>query len=154
MIKCLLENGLFDIENSPLNDEKINEKIQITDDVLSINNDIKWFSIISVLIGLIACGICNIGNVKIKISIYIWILVSCFMYTSMAVPIFINISNIKKISGFFIYGNDVMNGKINFYHSSLNILKNTTVISSILVNCQILFIIVIIILRFIIIKKF
>ena len=47
-----------------------------------------------------------------------------------------------------------MNGKINFYNSNLNILKNTTVISSILVNCQILFIIVIIILRFIITKKF
>ena len=52
--KCLLENGLFDIESSPLKDEKINDKIQITDNVLSNNNYIKWFSIISVLIELIA----------------------------------------------------------------------------------------------------
>ena len=152
--KCLLENGIFDIENSPLKDEKIQKKVQITNDVLFINNYIKWLSIISILIELIACGICNLGNLKFKILIYIWILVNFLIYISLAVPISINVSNINKISGFFICGNNLMNRKIDYYHSGLNILKNTTIISSILLNGQIAFIIVIIILRFIIAKKF
>ena len=150
--KCLLENEIFDIENTLFKDEKINEKIQLTNDVLSINNFIKWFSIVSIIIEFIASS-CNIGNEEYKLAIYIWTIVNSLIYITIAVPIYINVSNIKKISVFFTCGSDVLNGKINFYNSSINTLKITTIISCILINCQILFNIAMIILKYIIKKR-
>ena len=144
--KCLLENEIFDIENTVFKDEKINEKIQITKDAIFVSNFIAIFSLFSMIITLISIIIIILKN-KSGFRIYRWTIVNCLLYISMAIPIYINISNIKKFSGFNICGNDVMNGKINFYYSGLNKFKISTIISCILVICQILFNIIIIIIK-------
>ena len=150
--KCLLENGISDFENFPFKEGKISQINQIINDAIYINSFIKWFSICSLFIELIACGVFDIIEDEFQLKIWLWTLVNCLMYISMAVPIYMNISNIKKFIDFPFCGNDIINLKLNIYHSTQRTLKITTIISSILVNLQLLFNIIIVIIRYIIDK--
>ena len=150
--KCLLENGISDFENFIFKEEKFNQINQIITNALYINNFIKWFSICALFIELFACGLFDIIEDEFQLKIWLWTLVNCLMYISMAVPIYINIYYIKKFINFPICGNDTMNLKINIFHSTQKTLKITTILSTILVNLQLLFNIAIVIIRYIIDK--
>ena len=105
--KCLLEIGVFDINNSHFTEGKMNLMNEITSDIHFTNNFIKWFSIISVFIELIACAYCNIIVDYFKIRIGIWAIINIVIYICMAVPIYINAYRIQKFVSIPICANDI-----------------------------------------------
>jgi hypothetical protein len=148
--KCLLENGVFDINNSLFTEGKMNLMNELTSDINFANNFIIWFSIVSAFIELLASVMCNIIVDKFKLRIGIWALINLVIYISMAIPIYINTSKIQKLISFPICAKDIINTRINSYNSNQKTLKITTIISAILVTFQIIFSILIIIIRFMI----
>ena len=71
----------------------------------------------------------------------------------MAIPIYDNISKLKNMIEFPICGDDIINAKINLYHSAQRTFKITTILSIIFINLQLLFNIVIIVLKYRIDRK-
>ena len=150
--KCFIENGLFDMENSVFKEENIKETKNILDNAISENHTIKWFSILAFSLELIACSVFNLDSQKHIIFIWLWTIVNCLFYISMAFPLYKNIKNIPKLKEFPLCGNYIINNKLSNYHSIMKILKITTIISIILINLQILINIVLLIIRCFFIK--
>ena len=151
--KCFLENGVFDINNTPFTEDKINNINKLLSDIIYINDFTKWFSASSIIIELLACVVCNIMVDNFKWRIWIWTVINCLLYISMAVPICINMNKVMQLFLFPCCGNDIINTRINFYHTTKRTLEITTIISLVFLNLQIVFNIVIIIIRYMIEKK-
>ena len=150
--KCLLENtkGLNDF-NSLFTLKKINRKNKLIDDSIFINKFTLWFSIVSLLIVLLSWGFFNIYG---KITVWVWTAMNILTYVSMLIPLIMNLFKINEIDSFPICGNDMINKKIEYYQSTQSKFKVTTILSLILVNLQLLFTIIIVVLRFIVIAQF
>ena len=123
---------------------------ELTSDINFANDFIIWFSIVSAFIELLASVMCNIIVDKFKLRIGIWALINLVIYISMAIPIYINTSKIQKLISFPICAKDIINTRINSYNSNQKTLKITTIMSAIFVTFQIIFSILIIIIRFMI----
>ena len=145
--ECLIENGVFNVDNvdkSPFNQTILNTANQLIDELLSINTFIKWFSLGSFIILFLFSACLNIME---KCQMWTWIILNCMLYIGMGVPIYINISKFKWITEFPLCGNDTINTKINIYHSTQAKFKLTTILSIIFINLQLLFVIVMVIIR-------
>ena len=151
--KCFIENGVFDINNNPFTEIKTNNINELVSDIIFINNFTKWFSAFSIIIELLASAFCDIIVDDFQKRIWIWTLINCLLYISMAVPIYINMNKIMQLFLFPCCGNDIINTRINFYHTKQKTLKITTIISLVFINLQIVFNIAIIIIRYMIEKK-
>ena len=137
--KCFIENGVFDTNNNPFTEIKTNNINELVSD--------------SIIIELLACVVCNIMVDNFKWRIWIWTVINCLLYISMAVPICINMNKVMQLFLFPCCGNDIINTRINFYHTTKRTLEITTIISLVFLNLQIVFNIVIIIIRYMIEKK-
>jgi len=146
--KCLMENGVLNIENSIINEEKIKEKDQVITNTLYANNYIKWFSLIFIVVEIFSGGVLPIDIEEKTIFIWLWALINILCHIGMAVPLYIGLSKITQFTEFPLCGNALINSKLNYYHSIGNILKTTIIIGIVFVNLQLLFIITILILRF------
>ena len=151
--KCFIENGVFDINNNPFTEIKTKNINELGSDIIFINNFTKWFSAFSIIIELLASAFCDIIVDDFQKRIWIWTLINCLLYISMAVPICINMNKILQLFLFPCCGNDIINTRINFYHTKQKTLKITTIISLVFINLQIVFNIAIIIIRYMIEKK-
>ena len=142
--KCLIENGVFDVDKTPFNQTLLDTSNQLIDELLSINTFIKWFSMSSfIILFLFSAGL----NIMGKCQMWTWIILNCMLYIGMGVPIYINIAKFNSISEFPTCGNEVINTKINIYHSTRGKFKLTTILSIIFINLQLLFVIVMVIIR-------
>ena len=143
--KCLSASGVFDPDNSPFNEEIVDKINILVSELISNNAYIKWFSVFSFFILVIA----NVGfNITKKKKIWTWAFINCISYISMAIPIYFNVSKLSSITEFPICGNDITNAKINFYHSTQRTLKVTTILSIILINLQLAFVLFVTILKY------
>ena len=147
--KCLIENNVFDIDKSPFNEKIINETNALINEISSNNDSIYGSSLASFIILLIAS--CYLHANKIW-KLCIWTLISCLSYIFMAIPIYNNISKFKNIIEFPICGDDIINAKINYYHSTQGKIKITTILSIIFINMQLLYNILVIELKFKIVR--
>ena len=145
--KCLMKSGTLDIENSAFSEKKVDEMSSILIDAIYVNKFEIWFSIISFVIELFSSCLLNIVNEYNFNRIFKWCLVNIFCYIGMSIPIFINFSKMKKYTEFPVCGNNLINTKLNFYNSTGRTLKTTTIVALIFVNSQILFMLIILILR-------
>jgi hypothetical protein len=143
--KCLSASGVFDAENSPFNEDIVVNINRLVGELISNNVYIKWFSIVSTIILLSTSILLNIARDE---KIWKWVLINCILYTSMGIPIYFNAAKISSINEFPICGNDLTNAKINFYHSTQRTLKVTTILSIILINLQLAFVLFMTILRY------
>ena len=144
--KCLSNSGVFDIDNSPFNGKKIKAINNIVDELFSNNTIIKWVSLPSLVI-LLVLGVLIVMK-KYNIWLWIWVIIYCLFYVNIAIRIYSNISKCKKITEFPICGGDLINAKINLYHSAQRKFKITTILSIIIINLQLLYIIFMIVLKF------
>ena len=144
--KCLSNSGVFNIDNSPFNGEKIKEINKIVDELFSNNTIIKWVSLPTLVI-LLVLGLLIIMK-KYNIWLWIWAAIYCLFYINIAIRIYSNIYKCQTITEFPICGNDIINAKINLYHSAQRKFKITTILSIIIINLELLYIIFIIIFRY------
>ena len=151
--KCFSENGIFSISDNTFTEDKINQNNELIEDIKFVNNFTKWFSVVSIFLELLACGICNIIKDNFQIRIWIWTIINCLLYISMAVPLYLNIPELQKLFTFPSCGNDLINLRINSYNSSQRLLKITTIVSVVFLNLQLVFNIFIIIIRYVIDKR-
>ena len=79
--------------------------------------------------------------------ISIWILINLFCYIFISVPYYINLHNVKVFKKLPLCAGKIINIKFRIYNSTLSTLKINTILSVILVNCIIVFNIIIIILK-------
>lgn len=149
--KCLSNNGVFDIDNSPFNGEKIKQINNLVDELFSNNTIIKWVSIPSFIILLVLSML--IIMKKYNVWLWIWVIIYCVLYINIAMRIYSNISKCETIIEFPICGNDIINAKINLFHSAQRKFKITTILSIIIINLQLLYIIFMIVLKCMIDRK-
>ena len=76
--------------------------------------------------------------------ISIWTLINLFCYIFISVPYYINLHNVKVFKKLPLCAGKIINIKLRFYNSTLSRLKTNTILSVILVNCIIVFNIIII----------
>ena len=141
--KCLMENGAFDIY-SETKIKKINESVTY---FLHVNNFTLWFSIISFILGTLFYSCLEFDEEKWN-YVLVWVLLITLFYISMGVPIYICSSQIKEFTEFPLCGNNKINSKLDYYNSIGRTLKKNNIISIIILNLEILFAIIIIIIRY------
>ena len=146
--QCFIDNNVFDMNKSPFEENKIKEMNDYVSDTISKNKLIKWFSIICFILILIACAVFNLDKKDNTIFIWLWTLVCCCLYIWLAIPIYSNFRKIDKFKKFPLCGNKITNIKFDTYHSTANTLKTTSILSIIFLNLQLLFNIIIIVLRY------
>ena len=146
--KCLMENGAFDIDKSPFNETKISEIDKKINKTVFNNKVIIWFAAISFIIELLASALLD-GEDDNPTFIWVWTIINLVFYIPMAVPLFLNLNHIKLFKELPLCGGNIINIKIDFYNSTQSKLKITTILGVIFVNCQILFNIILIILKFV-----
>jgi hypothetical protein len=146
--KCLMENGVLNLENSAFNEEKVDEMNQVITNTLYVNDFTKWFSIVFIVVEIFSCGVLPIDTESNVLWILLWALINILCHVGMAVPLYIDLSKIKQFTEFPLCGNALINAKLNYYHSTGNTLKTTIILGVIFVNLQLVFIITILILRF------
>ena len=115
---------------------------------LHINDFTKWFSIIFIVVEIFSCGIFPIDTEDTVLWILLWALANVLCHVGMAVPLYIDLSEIKQFTEFPVCGNALINAKLNYYHTTGRTLKTTIILGVVFVNLQLVFIITILILRF------
>lgn len=146
--ECLKKNGAFDINNSPFNEENINELNDIVSKTVSKNNTVKWLSIIFFILEILSCSVLNIDSEYHPCFIWQWAFINCILYIPLSVLLFKNMSRIIKFKELPLCGNNIMNKKIKFFHTSGKTLKTTIILSLISINLQLVFIISMILIRY------
>ena len=146
--KCLIENGAFEIDNSFFNEKNILELDKKVSKIIHKNKFAFWFSICCFVLELLSCAAFNIDSEEQPIFIWLWTLVNMLFYVSMAVPVYLNVKNIQNFKEFPLCAGRIINIKIDFYNSTEKKLKINTILSAIFINLQIVFNIIIIILRY------
>ena len=146
--KCLMEKGALNLENSAFNEVKIDEMNKVIINTLHINDFTKWFSIIFIVVEIFSCGIFPIDTEDTVLWILLWALANVLCHVGMAVPLYIDLSEIKQFTEFPVCGNALINAKLNYYHTTGRTLKTTIILGVVFVNLQLVFIITILILRF------
>lgn len=147
---CLKKHGVFDFNSFPFTEEKINEVNDIISYVFSKNTVIKWLSIIFFTLVLLSCGPFNLDNDDYPYFIWIWAIINCILYIPLAIFLFQNLIKINQFKEFPLCSTDIINSKIKLFHSSGNALKTTTLISFIFLHLELLFIIAIILIKYLI----
>ena len=145
--KCLIENGILNLENSAFNEEKIDEMNQVITKALFINDITKWLSIIFFVIELFSC---NCYHLEVKNSVswnVVWALRNILYHVGMALPLYFDLSKIKQFIQFPACGNALINAKLDYYNSTGKSLKTKIIWGIILVNVQLALIIIVSILR-------
>ena len=145
--KCLKKHG--DIISSIFTEENINEINDIISYVLSKTTVIEWLSIIFFILSLLSC-IFDLDSADYPFFIWIWAIINCILYIPLAIFLFKNLIKICKFREFPLCSTDTINTKIKLFHSSGNTLKTTTIISFIFLHLQLLFIVAIILIRYLI----
>ena len=148
--KCLKNHGAFDANYSPFFEGKLNESNDIISYVLSKNNIIKWLSIIFFVLILFSGGPFNLDSENYPFFIWIWAAINCCLYIPLAIFLFKSLIKISKFKEFPLCSTDTINTKIKLFHSSGNTLKKTTIISFIFLHLELLFIIAIILIKYLI----
>ena len=144
--KCLMENDALNLENV-FSEEKVDEMNQVITNALYTNSFTEWFSIIFLIVEILSCN-CNPLFSEFSVSsILLWAFRNILYYAGMAVPLYINISEIKQFTEFPLCGSALINAKINYYNSTGKTLKTKIIWAIILVNIQLAIIIIILILR-------
>ena len=147
---CLKKHGALDINSSPFTEEKINEANDSISYVLSKNDVIKWLSIIFLVLILLSCAPFNLDSQDYPFFIWIWAVINCILYIPLAIFIFKSLIKITKFKEFPLCSTDIINTKIKLFHSSGNTLKTTTILSFIFLHLELLFIIAIILIKYLI----
>ena len=147
--KCLKKHGALDINSSPFTEEKINKTNEIISYVLSKSSVIKWLSIIFFIPILLSC-IFDLDNQEYPFLIWIWVGINCIFYIPLAIFLFKSLIKISKFKEFPLCSTDTINSKIKLFHSSGNTLKTTTIVSFIFLHLQLLFMVAIILIRYLI----
>ena len=145
--KCLIENGILNLENRAFNEEKIDEMNQVITKALFINDITKWLSIIFFVIELFCC---NCYHLEAKNSVswnVVWALRNILYHVGMALPLYFDLSKIKQFIQFPACGNALINAKLDYYNSTGKSLKTKIIWGIILVNVQLALIIIVSILR-------
>ena len=146
--ECLKKNGAFDLNNSPFREENINKLNDILSKSISKNDVIKWLSIIFFILEILSCSALNIDSETYSCFIWLWAFINCVLYIPLAVLLFKNMSRIIKFKELPLCGNNITNKKFEFFHSSGKTLKTTTILSVVFINLQLLFIIAMILIRY------
>ena len=134
--KCLIQKGAFDVKNSPFNEEKISEIDSIVTDVIYKNKINLWFSIACLIVTTLCTCFLPAFDGKIRI---IWNIINGIFFIMMAIPIILNLKKVPKLKNLPACGDNITNLKINYYNSTSNTLKATTIISFIFVCLYIIF---------------
>ena len=145
--KCLLENGGLDLNSFVYNNDNITNIYTISQNILANNNYTLFLSLFSFLFELFLTSLLIIDNDIYYLFIIIWTILNCIFYTSMAIPIYLILSQIKNNALLPLCGDDILNGIISAYNRPLEIFKVTTIIQIIFLNLQIVYNIIIIILK-------
>jgi hypothetical protein len=88
--KCLMENGVLNLENSAFNEEKVDEMNQVITNTLYVNDFTKWFSIVFIVVEIFSCGVLPIDTESNVLWILLWALTNILCHIGMAVPLYID----------------------------------------------------------------
>ena len=143
--KCLMENGVFNVQNSAFNEEKVDEMDKIINSILYKNTFIKWFSFSFIIVELFSA----ILPIRLEgyFLVIVWAFINGVCHTIIAVFIYISLSNIKQFMEFPLCGNDLINAKLNYYLSTKKTLKTTIILEVVFVNLQLAVILAVLILK-------
>jgi hypothetical protein len=148
--KCLMENGGLNMNTFVYREEKITEAFNYNQYMTNMNQYTLTISLFAFLIEVFACTlfILDIDSVSLFLIFYGgWTFVNLLFYTFMAIPIYNNYSTSKKTEIFPLCGDDELNGIISAFNRPLKVFKVTMLIQVIFLNLQIVFNVIIIILR-------
>ena len=145
--QCLIKNGVLDPKNNPFEEKKIKEMDKVIVNAVNKNNFTKWFSIISFILELLSLATFCIDKDS-SIFIWIWTIINCLLYCSMAIPLFLNLDFLKTQHKLPLCGNNITNIKIKYYYSTQKTLRTTIIISLVCIHLQLLYNIILIIVRY------
>ena len=146
--KCLIDNGAFDKDNSPFNEDNLKEIDKRVGKTISISKIVIWFAAVSFIVELITSTL--LVSEEDCQYITIWTVINLVCYIFISVPFYINLYHVKVFKKLPLCAGKIINIKFRIYNSTLSTLKINTILSVVLVNCIIAFNIIIIILKCII----
>ena len=145
--KCLLENGGLDLDSFVYNNDSISNIFTISQKIIEYNNYTLFFSLFSFKLELFLTSLLIMEIDIYYLFIIIWTIFNCIFYTSMGIPIYLIFIQIKNSTLLPLCGDNALNGILSAYNRPINIFKVTTIIQIVFLNLQILYNIIIIILK-------
>ena len=115
---------------------------------ISKNDAIKWVSIIFFILEIFSCSVVNIDSETYSFFIWLWAFINCILYIPLAALLFTNMSRINKFKELPLCGDNIINKKIEFFHTSGKTLKITIILSIVFLHLQLVFIIAMILIRY------
>ena len=143
--KCLLEHGGLNI-NTFIHNENNTSNI-ISDKIFKNNNLIMWFSLVGFVFEIFIHFVIEIDNEKHYYFIIAWSVLNCACYIVMCTPVYMNHQKLNKITPLPLCGGPIVNEKIRLFNKIGQSLKSATVSQIVFLNLQLVFIIIIVVLR-------
>lgn len=143
--KCLLENGGLNLNSLFPNGEDV--KNINSEKMLKYNNLISWFSLFGFAIEVMICSFLRIDYEDSILFVVGWFVLNIACYIVMVTPVYINFSKLVSITTLPLCGGTILNEKIKTFNHMSRTLKITTIIQVIVLNLQIVFSILILVLR-------
>ena len=143
--KCLLEHGGLNI-SAFLNNENDVKNI-ISDKMFKNNNLIMWFSLFGFILEIFSLSFIDVDCEENYYYIIAWSVFNCACYIVMCTPVYMNHLKLKKFSPLPLCGGPILNEKIKLFNKIEQTFKSATVSQIVFLNLQLLFIIIIVLLR-------
>ena len=143
--KCLLEHGGLNISAFLSNENDI--KNIISDKMFKNNNLIMWFSLFGFILEIFSLSFIDVDCEENYYYIIAWSVFNCACYIVMCTPVYMNHLKLKKFSSLPLCGGPILNEKIKLFNKIEQTFKSATVSQIVFLNLQLLFIIIIVLLR-------